>query len=102
MENNDVMNLYKQKLKEQFNPNDRPDNCLHCGVGKPYYCESCYQKLVAENLKLQKYKTKLCNMENYLLNLEKTGDIQEDAFIHGLKQFINKFIKDCEGDNING
>ena len=53
MENNDVMNLYKQKLKEQFNPNDRPDNCLHCGVGKPYYCESCYQQLVAENLKLQ-------------------------------------------------
>ena len=78
------------------------DKCLHCGNGIPNYCEKCYQQLVAENLKLQRYKTKLCDMKNYLLNLEKTGDIQKDAFTFGLKQFIDKFIKECEGDNING
>lgn len=30
--------------------------CLHCGNKKPFYegyCEKCYQKLVAENIKLQ-------------------------------------------------
>ena len=29
------------------------DKCLHCGNGQPFYCEKCYQELVAENLKLQ-------------------------------------------------
>lgn len=29
------------------------DKCLHCGKGIPYYCEKCYQNLIAENLRLQ-------------------------------------------------
>ena len=27
--------------------------CLHCGSEKASYCETCYQKLIAENLRLQ-------------------------------------------------
>ena len=27
--------------------------CLHCGENIPMYCEDCYQKLVAENARLQ-------------------------------------------------
>lgn len=27
--------------------------CLHCGGGKPNYCEECYQKLIGENARLQ-------------------------------------------------
>lgn len=29
------------------------NTCLHCGEGKPAYCEKCYQELIAANLKLQ-------------------------------------------------
>ena len=29
------------------------DECLHCGTGKPDYCEKCYQKLIFDNMKLQ-------------------------------------------------
>ncbi len=32
------------------------NTCLHCGEGKPLYCESCFQELIAKNLKLQKEK----------------------------------------------
>jgi hypothetical protein len=35
-------------------------NCLHCGEGKPNYCEKCYQELVAENIKLRTQLDKLC------------------------------------------
>lgn len=31
------------------------DICLHCGSGKPAYCEDCYQQLISENIKLQKH-----------------------------------------------
>ena len=30
------------------------NKCLHCGEGKPGYCEECHQKLIAENAELQK------------------------------------------------
>ena len=36
----DVNNLDKQ-------------TCLHCGKGKPDYCEKCYQELIGQNAKLQ-------------------------------------------------
>lgn len=29
------------------------EKCLHCGTGKPAYCEECFQELITENLKLQ-------------------------------------------------
>lgn len=28
-------------------------HCLSCGVDTPHYCEDCYQKLIAENARLQ-------------------------------------------------
>lgn len=28
-------------------------SCLRCESNTPYYCEECYQKLIAENAKLQ-------------------------------------------------
>ena len=34
--------------------------CLHCGEGKPNYCEKCYQELIAENIKLRTQLDKLC------------------------------------------
>lgn len=27
--------------------------CLHCGKGKPDYCEKCYQELIGQNAVLQ-------------------------------------------------
>ena len=30
------------------------NTCLHCGIGKPGYCEECYQDLIGENSRLQK------------------------------------------------
>lgn len=32
------------------------EKCLHCGGNAASYCESCYQELVAENMKLQAEK----------------------------------------------
>ena len=29
------------------------NTCLHCGKGKPAYCEDCYQELIGMNAKLQ-------------------------------------------------
>ena len=31
----------------------RDNTCLHCGEGKPDYCEKCFQELIVKNLKLQ-------------------------------------------------
>ncbi len=28
--------------------------CLRCGKEEPYYCETCFQEIVAENARLQK------------------------------------------------
>lgn len=28
--------------------------CLRCGKEKPYYCETCFQEIIAENARLQK------------------------------------------------
>ena len=30
------------------------ETCLHCEKGVAAYCEECFQKLIAENLKLQR------------------------------------------------
>lgn len=35
--------------------------CLHCEEGKPMYCESCYQKLLTENLELRINKIETYN-----------------------------------------
>lgn len=32
---------------------NKNENCLACGINKPQYCEDCYQKLIAENARLQ-------------------------------------------------
>lgn len=32
----------------------RDNTCLHCGEGKPDYCEKCMQELITENIKLQR------------------------------------------------
>lgn len=40
----------EEVLMDYFNRH----TCLHCGKGKLGYCEECYQKLIAENAKLQK------------------------------------------------
>lgn len=29
------------------------NKCLSCGNDTPYYCENCYQKLIAQNARLQ-------------------------------------------------
>ena len=29
------------------------NTCLHCGEGKPAYCEKCFQELIARDLKRQ-------------------------------------------------
>ena len=29
------------------------NKCLHCNNEQPYYCEKCYQELIAENSRLQ-------------------------------------------------
>lgn len=39
----------EEVLMEYFNRN----TCLHCGKGKPVYCEDCYQELISINAKLQ-------------------------------------------------
>lgn len=38
------------KNNELLEPNKY---CLACGVDTPHYCEDCYQKLIAENARLQ-------------------------------------------------
>lgn len=39
----------EEVLMDYFNRN----RCLHCGKGKPAYCEDCYQELIGVNAKLQ-------------------------------------------------
>lgn len=42
------LNIYKKDNKRK-----NKKTCLHCGENVPDYCEDCYQKLIAENMKLQ-------------------------------------------------
>lgn len=46
--------------------------CLHCGEGKPMYCEDCFQELATENLKLQQeeYIHKLHNIQVFENKIE--------------------------------
>lgn len=49
--------IENQKLKKEIEQLkielDNANKCLHCGTGKPAYCEECFQKLITENFKLQ-------------------------------------------------
>ena len=33
--------------------------CLHCSKHEGVYCETCYQELIAENMKLQLHKNRI-------------------------------------------
>ena len=50
----------EEVLMEYFNRN----TCLHCGKGKPAYCEDCYQELIGINAKLQNRIIELITMED--------------------------------------
>lgn len=39
---------------EEVSMEEKENTCLQCGSGKQVYCEECYQKLIAENAKLQR------------------------------------------------
>ena len=52
----------EEVLMEYFNRH----TCLHCGKGKPEYCEDCYQKLIAENLRLQEKINELYHERLYI------------------------------------
>lgn len=43
-----------QSLKNKVQELEQQKACLHCGSGEAAYCEECYQKLIAENAKLQR------------------------------------------------
>lgn len=49
-------------LREDYEGKDYIDDtkCLQCGEGKPAYCESCMQKVIAENAELQRYFNRKC------------------------------------------
>lgn len=55
-------------------------SCLHCGKEKGDYCESCFQKLIAENADLQ-WKSKCLERDvevlNTLLEIYKKGNSEE-------------------------
>lgn len=65
-ENNMVKNLLNiiEKLADKT-------TCLHCGKGKPGYCEDCYQKLIAMEAEHQRINGELRKKIN---NLEEVID----------------------------
>lgn len=48
---------YEEETESIINKN----SCLHCGNNNPSYCESCYQELISENVRLQ---AKINQLEN--------------------------------------
>lgn len=63
------------------------NKCLHCGENKPGYCEDCYQALIAENARLQEFKTEHKIMKKILIEhgLWETL-LNDDDFIDHLKE----------------
>lgn len=49
------MDLDDEELKatRKMNVAESEKECLHCGKGKPTYCEKCYQEIIARNISLQ-------------------------------------------------
>lgn len=60
-------------------------SCLHCGKGTGDYCESCYQDLIAKNMKWQ---------TDYL-RLEREMTIKENQ-INKMIERKNEYIRDLE------
>lgn len=58
---NELLNIIheihnKTFVEEDFikKHNIKTKECLRCGKEEPYYCETCFQEIVAENARLQK------------------------------------------------
>ena len=49
-----IKELYSQLPQEGTKTLIDDTKCLQCGTGKPAYCEDCMQKIIAENVRLQK------------------------------------------------
>ena len=59
------------KIIERLTNNDLEkyideNTCLRCGSGKPGYCEDCFQKLIAENARLQEGRVRYRTYKEYL------------------------------------
>lgn len=67
------------------------DKCLHCGEGEPGYCEDCYQKLIAENVRLQTL-------------VEKMAKFMEVNEVDSLfcKEYCEGTIRNCKYPNEDG
>lgn len=64
------------------------NTCLHCGNGKPAYCEKCYQELIGTNAKLQENSTSaLMYIDNECIRKSKIKEKINE---------LNKMNLDCE------
>ena len=67
--------------------------CLHCGGGKPNYCEKCYQKLIGENAKMQEKIKKI--EKNYvpIVEIQKIVTQYRDTLLTDEDKIIEMFQK---------
>ena len=93
------MDLSKSELEATLKMHNCYSNCYHCGKNEQHYCEECYQKLIAENLRLQTNFNSTENEHNLLYKillliyeLEAQSESKK-AVGYEVREFLHKFHK---------